>query len=106
MKGTTMRIQIAGPGCPNCQTTGKYVFNACAELNLPADISHVYNVAAFVSLGVTRTPAVLVDSEIVIADRVPTVQDLVTLLSAKRGCLFAGPSRSLGIDAMHIPMLS
>jgi len=80
-----MRIQIAGPGCPNCQATENNVFNACAELNLPADISHVYNVAEFVSLGVTRTPAVLLDGEIVIAGRVPTVQDLVTLLSARRG---------------------
>jgi small redox-active disulfide protein 2 len=85
MKGTTMRIQIAGPGCPNCQTTEKNVFNACAELDLPADISHIYNVAEFVSLGVTRTPAVLVDGEIILAGRVPTVQDLVTLISAKRG---------------------
>jgi hypothetical protein len=74
-----MKIQIAGPGCRT-----KNVFNACAELNLPADISHVYNVAEFVSLGVTRTPSVLVDGEIVISGRVPSVQDLVTLLSAKR----------------------
>jgi len=80
-----MRIQVAGPGCPNCQTTEKNVFNACAELDLPGDISHVYNVAEFMSLGVKRTPAVLVDGEIVIAGRVPSVQDLVTVLSAKRG---------------------
>ena len=79
-----MKIQVAGPGCPNCQTTEKNVFNACAELDLPANISHVFNVAEFLSLGVTRTPAVLVDGEIVIAGRVPTVQDLVALLSAKR----------------------
>lgn len=79
-----MRIQVAGPGCPNCQTTEKNVVDACAEINLPADITHVFNVAEFLSLGVTRTPAVLVDGEIVIAGRVPTVQDLVTLLSAKR----------------------
>lgn len=71
-------------GGQNCQTTEKNVVDACAELNLPADITHFLNVAEFLSLGVTRTPAVLVDGEIVIAGRVTTVQDLVTLLSAKR----------------------
>lgn len=80
-----MKIQVAGPGCPNCQTTEKNVFNACAELNLPANISHVFNVAEYLSLGVTRTPAVLVDGEIVIDGRVPTVPELVDILAARRG---------------------
>ena len=79
-----MKIQIAGPGCPNCQTTEKNVFNACAELDLAADISHVFNVAEFVSLGVTRTPAVLIDGEIILSGKVPTVPELVEILSARR----------------------
>ncbi len=79
-----MKIQVAGPGCTNCRTTEKNVFNACAELELPADISHVFNIAEFVSLGVTRTPAVLVDGEIVISGKVPTVPELVALLEARR----------------------
>lgn len=79
-----MKIQVAGPGCPNCQTTEKNVFNACAELNLPADISHIFNVAEYLSLGVTRTPAVLVDGEIVLAGNVPTVPELVEILAARQ----------------------
>ena len=79
-----MKIQVAGPGCPNCQTTERNVFNACAELNLPANISHVSNVAEYLSLGVTRTPAVLVDGEIVLAGKVPTVSELVEILAARR----------------------
>lgn len=84
MKGAPMKIQVAGPGCPNCQATEKNVFNACAELNLPANISHVFNAAEYLSLGVTRTPAVLVDGEIVINGRVPTVSELVEILTARR----------------------
>ena len=84
MSETHLKIQVAGPGCPNCQTTEKNVFNACAELNLPANISHVFNVAEYLSLGVTRTPAVLVDGEIVLAGKVPTVPELVEILAARR----------------------
>jgi small redox-active disulfide protein 2 len=83
-KEVLMKIQVAGPGCPNCQTTEKNVFNACAELNLPANISHVFNVAEYLSLGVTRTPAVLVDGEVVLAGKVPTVPELVEILAARR----------------------
>jgi len=52
-----MKIQIAGPGCPSCQTTERNVVNACAELDLAADISHVTNIAEILELGVMRTPA-------------------------------------------------
>jgi small redox-active disulfide protein 2 len=79
-----MKIQVAGQGCPNCQTTERNVFNACAELGLKAGISHVYNIAEFVSLGVTHTPAVLVDGEIVVSGRVPAVAELVELFAPKK----------------------
>ena len=71
-----MKIQIVGPGCPRCEATEKNVFNACAELGLAADISHVRDVAQFAALGVVLTPAVLVDG------RVPTVAELKLLLGA------------------------
>ena len=54
-----MKIQIAGPGCPRCEVTERNVFNACAELNLAAHISHVRDVKQFAALGVVLTPAVL-----------------------------------------------
>jgi small redox-active disulfide protein 2 len=80
-----MKIQVAGPGCLNCKTTERNVFNACAELNLDADISHVYDIREFAKLGVMRTPAVVVDGEIVISGRVPTVAELKALLVKKQG---------------------
>lgn len=74
-------IKIAGPGCPNCETTQKNVFNACAELGLVADISHVSDIKEFGKLGVAQTPAVIVDGKVVIAGKVPTVEELKKLLS-------------------------
>jgi small redox-active disulfide protein 2 len=78
-----MRIQIAGPGCPNCQNTERNVVNACAELDLAADISHVTNIAEILDLGVMRTPAVVIDGEIVISGRVPTVGELKSTLASR-----------------------
>ena len=78
-----MKIQIAGPGCMNCKTTEQRVFNACAELDVAADISHVTDHNEIAKLGVLRTPAVVIDGEIVVMGRVPSVAELKTLLGAR-----------------------
>jgi small redox-active disulfide protein 2 len=76
-----MKIQVAGPGCPNCQTTAQRVMNACAELDLAAEISHVADWTEMAQLGVLRTPSVLIDGRIVISGRVPSVAELKKLLA-------------------------
>ena len=79
-----MMIQIAGHGCPNCQMTERNVVNACAELDLAADISHVTNIAEILELGVLRTPAVVLDGKVVISGRVPNVPELKTILQTRK----------------------
>lgn len=76
-----MKIQVAGPGCWRCEATEKNVVNACAELDLAADISHIYDVKQFAALGVRLTPAVIVDGKVVISGKVPTVAELKSLLA-------------------------
>jgi small redox-active disulfide protein 2 len=80
-----MKIQIAGPGCANCKTTEQRVINACAELDLNADISHVYDYNEIAKLGVLRTPAVVIDGEIAMMGRVPSVAELKMLFTRKSG---------------------
>jgi len=75
-----MKIQIGGPGCPTCQNTERNVIDACAELDCAADISHVTNIADILDLGIMRTPAVVIDGEVVISGRVPTVSELKDML--------------------------
>lgn len=79
-----MKIQVAGPGCPRCQETEKNVREACAQLNLAADISHVFDMKEFAKLGVLFTPAVIVDGKIVISGKLPTVEELKKYLSAMK----------------------
>jgi len=82
-----MKIQVAGPGCPRCQMTEKNVFNACAELGLDADISHIFDVREYAQLGVRITPAILIDGNVVISGKVPTVGELKQILSKYKGPL-------------------
>ena len=61
--------------------TEKNVFNACAELNLPANISHVTDRKQIQELGVWTTPAVVVDGKILVSGRIPSVEELKKILS-------------------------
>ena len=76
-----MKIQIVGSGCTKCKSAESNVRDTCADLNISADISHVYDVKEGAKLGVMLTPAVLVDGRIVVAGRVPTKEELKRLLS-------------------------
>jgi small redox-active disulfide protein 2 len=63
--------------------TERNVVNACAELDLAADISHVTNIAEILELGVMRTPAVVIDGVVVISGRVPTVSQVKNILETR-----------------------
>lgn len=76
-----MKIQVAGPGCSRCQAVEKNVINACAEMDLAADVSHVYDPKEMAALGVRLTPAVVIDGKVVVSGRVPTVAELKSLLA-------------------------
>jgi small redox-active disulfide protein 2 len=75
-----MKIQVAGPGCGRCKQTEKVMRNAAQELSIDADISHVYEVEEMVKLGVRITPAVLVDGKIIMAGRVPSINEAKKIL--------------------------
>lgn len=65
------------------RTEARNVVNACAELDYAADISHVTNVAEILDLGAMRTPAVVIDGEVVISGRVPSVSELKSILETR-----------------------
>jgi small redox-active disulfide protein 2 len=79
-----MKIQVVGPGCPRCQETEKNVREACSQLNLAADISHVFDMKEIARLGVIFTPAVIVDGKIFVSGKLPTVEELKKFLSAMK----------------------
>lgn len=76
-----MKIKIAGPGCGRCQATEKVVHEVLQQLNLAVDVEHVYDIREYSKLGVTLSPAVLIDGKIVFSGRVPTADELKKILA-------------------------
>ncbi len=74
------RIIVAGPGCQRCITTEQNVKKAVEELKIDASVEHIYDPKEFVKLGVMITPAVIVDGKILVAGKVPAVEEIKQLL--------------------------
>ena len=76
-----MDISILGPGCKNCAALEQRTREALANLGLEATISKVTDMMEIAGYGVMRTPGLLVDGELAVSGRVPTVRALEGLLA-------------------------
>jgi small redox-active disulfide protein 2 len=75
-----MDIKVLGPGCNNCVTLENRTREALAKLGEDATIEKVTDTAAIMGYGIMATPGLVVDGEVVISGRVPTVGHLAELL--------------------------
>lgn len=77
-----MKLQIVGPGCGRCLATEANVRQAVKELNLDAEVSHVFDIKEFAKLGVRLTPALLMDGKVVVSGKIPSAEEVKKLLQA------------------------
>ncbi len=78
-----MEIKVLGPGCANCNRLEQATREAVQKAGLEASIEKVSELQEIMGYGVMSTPALVVNGELRLAGRVPSVDDLVALL--KRG---------------------
>jgi small redox-active disulfide protein 2 len=75
-----MEIKVLGPGCSRCKALEKAVLNACAELDLEADISKEEDIMKIMQYGIMHTPGLIVNDKVVLSGRVPSVNELKEIL--------------------------
>ncbi len=78
-----MEIKILGAGCVNCNNLEANTRTALAELGLTVEIDKVTDPSEIVAWGVMSTPALVIDDEVVLSGRVPTVRQLGELLATR-----------------------
>jgi len=76
-----MNVKILGPGCKNCQNLEKHTREAVARLGIDASIEKITDYAAIAAYGVMSTPGLVVDEQVVVSGRVPSTDEIRTLLS-------------------------
>jgi small redox-active disulfide protein 2 len=75
-----MEIKVLGPGCPNCKTLEKSVYNALAELNIEASVEKVDDIVKIMSYGIMRTPGLVIDGKVVLSGRLPSMNEIKELI--------------------------
>ena len=76
-----MEIKVLGTGCAKCKNLEKATVQAVEELGLDAKVEKVEDIQKIMEYGVMTTPAVVVDNKVVVKGRVPSVDELKSLLS-------------------------
>lgn len=76
-----MKIEILGTGCAKCKKTKEIVEQAVAELGIDAEVVKVEDMDAALDYGVMITPAVVVDGDVKVAGKVPTVEKIKEWIS-------------------------
>ncbi len=75
------KIQVLGPGCTKCKVLFEHADQAARELGLDYEIEKVTDIRTIMGYGVMTTPALVVNGEIKLAGRVPSAEQLKSVLS-------------------------
>ncbi|PLX03782.1 MAG: thioredoxin family protein [Marinilabiliales bacterium] len=76
-----MEIKVLGTGCAKCKSLEKNTIAAVEQLNLEAKIEKVEDIMEIMKYGVMVTPALVADNAVVVKGRVPSVEELKSILT-------------------------
>ncbi|WP_129596448.1 thioredoxin family protein [Methanohalophilus profundi] len=71
-----MKIEILGTGCAKCKKTLEVVERAVKDAGIKAEITKVEDINSIMDYGVMITPGVVVDGDVKIAGKIPSVDDV------------------------------
>jgi len=90
-----MKVVVVGSGCTKCQSTIAMIERVGTDLGIPVDIAKIQDRADMLRLGITATPAVLVEGKLVHSGGIPSHQQVAVWLQAKPLDLLNQPTRHL-----------
>ena len=75
------KIAILGTGCPKCKKLAEVAEAAAKALGLEYTIEKVTEIDKILGYGVMTTPGLVVDGQIKVAGRVPSLEEVKKLLA-------------------------
>jgi len=78
----TIEIKVMGAGCANCKKLADNTSEAISQLGLDASVEEVHDMAQIAAAGIMQTPALMIDGQVALTGRVPSVGQLKELLPA------------------------
>lgn len=75
-----MEIKVLGTGCAKCKTLEKLTIEAVSQSGIDATVTKVEDFIEIMKLGVMTTPALVVDGNVLVKGRVPSVAEISQML--------------------------
>lgn len=75
------KLQVLGTGCPKCQKLTENTKAAADELGIAYEIEKVTDIHKIVDFGVMATPALVVDGAVKVSGKLPSVDEIKTMLA-------------------------
>ena len=74
-------VQVLGPGCPKCEKLKKNAEEAVKESGTEAIVEKITDINVIVGFGVMATPALVIDGEVKVTGKIPSVEEIKQLLA-------------------------
>ena len=80
-----MEIKVLGSGCANCKRLYAEAEKAIAQSGQVATLIKVEAIEEIVAYGVLRTPALVIDGNVVASGKIPSVAEIATFITTAAG---------------------
>ena len=75
------KILVLGPGCPRCETLAKLTRQAADQLGIAYQLEKLTDIKQFPSFGLMMTPGLVVDGQLKVQGKVPSLDEIKSMLA-------------------------
>jgi len=75
------KIVVLGPGCPRCERLAATARQAADQLGIQYELEKIADIKRFVEFGLMMTPGLVVDGQLKVQGKVPSLDEIKALLA-------------------------
>lgn len=75
------KLVVLGPGCPRCENLLRIAGQAAEELGIEYHLEKLTDITKFSEYGLMMTPGLVIDGELRVQGKVPTIDDIKSMLA-------------------------
>ncbi len=75
------QIKVLGPGCARCETLARLTREAADQIGVEYELEKITDFKRFIEFGVMMTPGLVIDGELRLQGRVPSMDEIKAMLA-------------------------
>ncbi len=75
------KLIVLGPGCARCETLARTAREAADQLGIEYELEKLSDIKQFPNFGLMMTPGLVVDGELKVQGKVPSIDEIKAMLA-------------------------